>query len=119
MWYCAHAIHFFEYEDGNQSDYHVWEHLYLIEAATPSDAHLAGISRARQDETAEGHSINERPARLKFAGIRKVVECLDLDSTLDRPTHGTELSYSGFVVSELGEFNHLLKGAPARVVYED
>jgi hypothetical protein len=120
MWYCAHAILFFEYEFPPQDHYVVWEHLYLIEATTPAEAHTKAEARARQDESgpAEGLRVNDRPARLRVAGIRKVVECRDLTPD-GQPGDGTELSYSELFVSTPTEFHNLVAGDPADVSYSE
>ena len=48
MWYCVHALLYFRYVDGNQADYTVWEHLYLVAASSPREAHEKGISERQK-----------------------------------------------------------------------
>lgn len=119
MWYCVHAVHFFEYQDGPQSDWLVWEHMYLIEAACPDEAKRKGESRALQDQTPEASrtTVDGKPARLRFTTIRKVVECQDLDPESGLPTDGTELSYSEYAVLTREDFVSLTSGKSATVVY--
>jgi Domain of unknown function (DUF4288) len=121
MWYCIHAILYFEYLDGNQSDYTVWEHIYLVTAPDPRTAYDKGELRAKRDApiSYDGFSIDDRPAQLKFAKIRKVVECQDLNIQNGQPEDGTELSYSEFLISDSTEFENLLANRPATVVYTD
>ena len=121
MWYCVHAILYFEYKDGNQGDYVVWEHLYLIKADNPQEAGDKGKIRAKQDEgdSSGGLTVNERPARLKYAGIRKIVDCQDLDMHTMLPTDGTELSYSELIVESPDEFEKLISGDPAAIIYNE
>jgi hypothetical protein len=118
-WYSVHALHYFEYIDGEQNDHLVWEHVYLIRADSFDQARQRGELRARQDETDSAGSLtlNERPARLRFAAIRKAVECQDLDIQSGLPTDGTELSYSEFNVSSQAEFAKLTAGESASVSY--
>jgi hypothetical protein len=119
MWYCVHAIHYFEYTIPVQSDYLVWEHLYLIKAESREEARDKGEFRARQDESAPGEmsKVNNRSARLRFITIRKVVDCEDLDLDSNYPTDGTELSYSEFIPLNQEEFNKLAHGHAAIVKY--
>jgi hypothetical protein len=118
MWYCVHALHVFEYLDGKQDDYLIWEHLYLIQASSPKDANRKGNARAHQDESRpdQGLMRNDRPARLRFAKIYKVVDCQDLDAN-NNPTDGTELSYSEYLLSNEAEFEKLLANEPAKLEY--
>jgi hypothetical protein len=104
---------------GEQNDYLVWEHIYLIRAESPDHARDRGVLRAEQDETdSQGTLIvNDRPARLRFLGIRKVVECQDLDPQSGLPVDGTELSYSEFQVPNSMELTKLMTGESATVVY--
>ena len=37
-WYSASAIFYFEYKDGKQDDYLVWENVYLLEASSVDEA---------------------------------------------------------------------------------
>jgi hypothetical protein len=118
MWYCVHALLYFTYEDGNQQEYLVWENLYLIEADSPDEAKERGerFGRANESSPEAGLTLNGRPARRRFASIRKVVECVDLDTESGMPTNGTEVSYSEFVVSSV-EFTKLIDAETAEVTY--
>lgn len=117
-WYAVHALHFFQYKNGRQDDYLVWEHVYLIHAESFHDARQRGEQRAKHDEgdSKSTLTLNDRPARLVFARIRKVVECQDLDLESGQPIDGTELSYSEFTTSP-EEFAKLSSGKSAVVVY--
>src|SRR5262245_56427996 len=118
MWYCVHALHYFECQSGSQDSYLVWEHMYLIKANSPDDAKSKGELRAQRDEphTDTRTMLNDRPAQLRFACIRKVVECQDLHILSSMPVDGTELSYSEYSVSP-GEFSNLIEARSAAVVY--
>jgi hypothetical protein len=120
MWYCVHALFYFEYRDGNQDDYLVWENMYLIQATSPDEAKAKGEFQAMKTEKEsedDSLKLNERPARFKFAAIRKVVECQDLDEQTGRPTDGTEISYSEFMVSNKEDFSKLICASTATVDY--
>lgn len=120
MWYCAHALHYFEYKDGKQDEYFVWEHMYLIQARTPEEALSKGEVRGKKDEVYsddEDLRLNERKVRLRFITVRKVVECQDLDEDSETPIDGTELSYSEYSVSSKKDFEKLIHGKTANVDY--
>lgn len=119
MWYCVHALHYFKYIDGTQTEFLVWEHMYLINAASTSEAKRKGELRAKEDEGDSGASLmlNNRPARLEFITVRKVVQCQDLDEQLRMPTDGTELSYSEYLVSNQDDFEKLTNAETATVSY--
>jgi len=121
MWYCAHALHYFEYEDGKQDDYLVQENIYLIQAASPDEAMAKGELQGKTVEThldGSGLRLNDRPARLRFVTIRKVVECQDLDEQTEILTEGgIELSYSEYIISSKDEFEKMIHGKTATVDY--
>ncbi len=119
-WFSVHALHYFEYKQGEQNDFCVFEHVYLIRADSSEEAFQRGKIRAKQDEGDSSGSltINDRAACLRFAGIRVVVECQDLDLETGLPTDGTELTYSEFTVDTRDELAKLIAGEPALVVYD-
>ncbi len=122
MWYCAHAILYWNYvgECKPDDDVLIWEHLYLIEADDAADAHVKAQRRAIEDEsTDDSFTLNDRPARLKFAGVRKVVECQNTYVTHDDPIDGTELSYNTLTVKNLDDLKLLFAGEPVQVEYLD
>ena len=55
MWYCVHALHFFELKQEPQSEFTLWEHMYLIKAGSADEARDKGARRAKQDETESFH----------------------------------------------------------------
>jgi hypothetical protein len=115
--FAAHAIIYVKYDDGNQNNYPVWEHVYLVnavdfdtaevEAKTIVEGHLKVIAEL----TCEG-----RPAHLTFVGIRKVIEINPPDNKLD---HGIEITYSQFEVENDEQLHMLACGESVPVIYED
>jgi len=119
MWYCAHAVLFLQEREGEQKEFVVWEHLYLIEATSPQEAFAKATIRAKQDESNDpSFTLNDRPVDLRFGCIRKVVECQDFDEQ-GRPTDGTELSYTELIVESPQEFTKLVGGESAQVIYNE
>ena len=119
MWYACHAFFYFQYKEGEQTEFSGWENIYLIEAESFDQALVKGKTRALEDEGDSDGSLtcNDRPARLTLAAILKVVECIDLDLETDKPIHGTELSYSDVTVSNRDEFEKLIAGRSAVLTY--
>jgi hypothetical protein len=121
MWYCVHALLHFESNEtnqNNQTETLVWEHMYLIEAHDPDEARDKGEVRARKDESSPSDhvTLDGQPARLRFATIRKVVECQDLDPKTNAPADGTELSYSEYIASP-AQWPKLMDAETADVKY--
>lgn len=115
-WYAAHVILFVEYKDGVQDHYPVWENILLIYAAEINEVAVIAEKRARQDEgdCDNSYTCDGRPARLKFAGIRKIIEC-EADS--GRLSSGREISYGQFEVATADELRLLAEGKEVRVIY--
>jgi len=116
-WYAAHAIMYIKFKDGVQDKYPFWENIILIEAETDDEAFEKAETRAREDEGDSQGSLTyeERPAKWVFAGIRRLVSCVDI---LEQPTDGTEITYLEMEVESEECFTKLLNGEPVKVLYE-
>jgi hypothetical protein len=55
------------------------------------------------------------PATWVFAGLRKLVSCVNPE---ERPEHGTEVTYSQMEVTSEADFKKLVNGEPVMVLYE-
>ena len=123
MWYSVHAIYYFEDKENpeQQNEFVIWENIFLIHADSAEDAGRKGESRAQQDTlgSEDPITLNAKFVDFRFAGIRKIVECQDLDIQSGLPVDGTELSYSEFVIESKEEFEKLVDGEPAEVIYND
>lgn len=128
-WYAAHIIQYVKFLDGIQDRYWVYENVVLVEADSV-DAARAEATRIGQtvydDDGTQGTHLNDRPALLAFAGIRKLVQCenmsgegLGWDDEGFRPTHGTEITYSHLEVDSAEAFDRLLQGESVAVIYEE
>ena len=74
-WFAVHQIEYFKYLEGEQDVFPVYENVFLFEAETPNDA----IKKAKRffdeiDFDDKSLTLNGKPAKSIFAGIRKVVE---------------------------------------------
>lgn len=121
MWYCAHVLHYFQYDDEKQDSFLVQENIYLVQATSPDEAMVKGELQGKKVEQyleGSGLCLNDRPASLRFASVRKVVECQDLDGQVEIPTdEEIELTYSEYIVSSKEEFEKLIHGRTATVDY--
>ena len=70
MWYCAHAIFYFEFKYEEQDSYLVHENVYLIQAIDESSAMEKAIEIAKENEdlSEDNHlELNEKPVRYLFS----------------------------------------------------
>jgi hypothetical protein len=117
-WYAAHIILFFRLKKGNQKRFPIWENIVLIHAQSEEEAFAKAEELGRQDAGDDDGSlrINEEPAELVFAGVRKLVLCQDQDR---RPTDGTEVSYNEMEVRSEEAIHKLVAGEPVSVTIAD
>src|SRR5258707_15486137 len=119
-WFSAHAILYVRFKEGGQSEYPVWENVYLIEAPSSEAALDAARTRAREDEGDSSGSFtwNRRPAEWVFAGVRKLISVSHVGSG-SQPRHGDEVTYSEHVVASMEAVRQLAEGQPVEVRYEE
>jgi hypothetical protein len=91
-WYAAHLILYVRFKTGRQRHYPVWENIVLIRATTAEQAMAKAERRGREDEGDCDGSFrwDGRPAEWVFAGVRKLMRCVDAD---EQPRDGTEVTY--------------------------
>ncbi len=128
MWYAAHIIQYVRFLDGMQDTYPCYENVVLVKANSADEALQAATVIGQTTygiDYGTGFTWNKRPAEWVFAGIRKLIECSNMDvDMLDahdsefRPTHGTEITYSELEVDNAEELRKLVAGAPATIHYE-
>jgi hypothetical protein len=99
----------------------VHENVVLFKASDGNEAihraRLAGEAEAALDDDL---TLSGAPAKMIFAGVRKVIKVsnpppYDLDQ--DRPTDGTEITYSVFEVSDCEALRSLANGEKTEVAY--
>lgn len=128
-WYAAHIIQYARFLNGEQDTYPCHENIVLIEAESEVRAleEAESIGQAHYG-TNYGSSFTweGRPAEWVFAGIRKLIECDNLDPNLPdskdqgfRPTHGTEITYSRLLVADQDDLGKLIHGDTVGVVYDE
>lgn len=112
-WYSAHLIIYFELKDEPQDHFYLWENIVLIKAETTDEAFEKAKLRGQQDEgDDESLTWNGKPARAVFAGVRKLVECLDPE---ERPEDGTEVSYVEIEVASKADIERMIAGDPVEL----
>ncbi len=112
-WFIAHAILYTRFKDGNQNIYPIWENMYLIGGDDSTDVFQKAIDRAKRDtgDSSGSYTYDGRPATWEFAGIRKIIECVD------SPEDGVEVSYSTLEVSTYDALERLARGDTVDVTY--
>ena len=119
-WYAAHLIQYFKYRRRRQRSFLVWENIVLIRARNAEEAHDKAEQISREEEAIldkdKSLRLKGHPAKLLFAGVRKVVECVDPDR---RPGDGTEVSYTEMVLPSEKAVHQLVAGKSVAVRIDD
>lgn len=116
-WFTAHIVMSFQFIDGPQDVYSVWENIVLIKADTKKIAFAKAQKIGFENEEFSGDTtLNDRPVHIVFSGIRKLVTFEDPDS---EPVDGLEISYSEFEMKDQKSFEKFIKGKPVFVKYVD
>ncbi len=117
-WYAAHVLLYVEFLDNIQDYYLVWENICLIKASSVAQAYekadKLGLEQEEFDKDS-GHTLNGRPVRFHFAGIRRLAECIDFD---DGPEDGKEVTYLEYSFKDKATLDALLERREAVVVME-
>lgn len=117
-WYAAHTIMYMKLKEGTQAEYTVYENVILLEAESDDEAEEKAIRRGHDEEGDSDNTLRygDRPATMVFAGVRKVVACVDPES---RPGDGTEITYSVFEVRTPQELSDLASGNEVHLSYKE
>lgn len=120
MWYCAHAI--FYYESPGQGAFRVHENVYLISADNDEHALENAEALASGYEDLTGRLVGEdgRPSLYRFAGIRKLISVASDEDTAEGCLHsGVEVTYSVMAVDTLDQVKRLARGDGVAVLYQE
>src|SRR5262249_12574281 len=116
-WYAAHLIQYFKYREGKQRSIMVWENIVLIRAASADEAYRKAEKIGREDTIDDKTlRVGKHPAKMVFAGVRKIVECVDPKK---RPGGGTEVSYNEMVLRSEEAIRKLAAGEDVPVTLAD
>jgi hypothetical protein len=113
-WYAVHMVQYFKRREGRQRSFLVWENIVLFRAANPREAFEKAKRMGREEEALDDPSLrlNDRLVKKIFAGVRKVVECVDSDK---RPNNRTEVSYTEMVLPSEKAVRNLVAGKAVNV----
>ena len=114
-WYAAHLVMVVRFKEEQQDYFPIWENIVLIEAATIEDAEEKATARGKEDEGDSDGSFtwDGEPATWVFAGIRKLTTCVDSHF---QPKHGTEITYTEFLVESEADLHRFVDGEEVKVV---
>ncbi|WP_164018171.1 hypothetical protein [Pyxidicoccus trucidator] len=128
-WYAASVIQYVELINEPQEEYSVWENVYLFHAVDLASAKTMAETHGREASAAssDGFTVDAKPARLVFGGVRKLLSCAPSpfpfrpggSSDVEEITSGVEATYSSFTVASKTDLDALINGAPVRVLYEE
>jgi hypothetical protein len=123
-WFTAHIILCLRYLDGEQGNYPVMENIVLIEASTSEEAWLKAERKGQTEAIgSECTTRSGRRAVWEFAGIRKVMKCLETFDPGERSEgsseeNGTEVSHSSFSLDSEDSLRKLVNNESVSIVYE-
>jgi len=121
VWYSASIIFFFEYKDGKQDDYVVWENTYLLQANSDEEARKKADEYGRQYEGDSNGTLTleGRPVIQKYGGIRKLMEATNSINIEQNALEGAEITYSEFVVEDRKTLDDLISGKTVKLFYQE
>lgn len=119
-WYTANIVMAIKIIDQLDGELTVYENMVLFEASSMDEAFEKAQKYGAEQILDESMTMNDLPARMSYAGIRKLVAIsnpfpLDLDS--DAPTTGTEVTYSCFALSDKAALDKFIAGDKVEVTY--
>jgi hypothetical protein len=98
-----------------------YENIVLVEAATSTEALVKARDYAKTEVSVEDKiTVNERPVTKSLEGVRKLINISNphpLDPDGDRPTSGTEITYSLFEVPNSEALEKLARGQEVTLRY--
>jgi len=125
-WYAASIVTVIEVLEGEQLTVPVEEAIYLLQGNSREFARKAAmkIGKALEVAGAEGIRWCERPARLRFLGIRKlraIYPPTESNTSIDDavPVHGAEITHSFFEVDSSATAELFAQGKRVAVSYVD
>ncbi len=127
LWFAAHAVYSFELLRGRQTTFTLVENVLLIRARSSKAALVAAIALGKRQQLEDPSlTLDGKPARQKFLGIRKLVTCaadVSDDSSRDgrvREVHsGTEATYLTYRVTGRAALKKLMAGKEAELILEE
>lgn len=108
-WYAAHLVLYVRFKRRPQTRFPVWENIVLVKAKNEEEAFRKAEQRGQEDAGDDDNTFRwgGKPAEWVFAGVRKLVLCVDPET---RPGDGTEVSYTEMVLPSEKAIRQLVAG---------
>jgi hypothetical protein len=119
-WYAAHIVIGFTAE--GRKEVVAWENIILIDADSHEQAEQQAIKIGQEEASLDDAlTVNDRPAKRLFAGVRKVLTIANPDPAqqLLPPVHGSEISFSEFILKDIDELMKLGSGKGVHLRYTE
>ena len=119
-WYVASAVFGTFSADSHEQLLLVEERAYLLSVDHSEDIHQKAESCARSEESSTLLTCDNRSARARFLGIRKIVSVRShiQDRTPgDAPRNGSELTFTFFRLNDENDLAKFLNGETVGVTY--
>ena len=112
-WFTAHLMTYFKLKNAPQDSYTVWENIILIEAIDEAEAmtkaHEFGRREAELDAEDETLTVDDEPAEIIFAGVRKIGTVFHRGQSGNLES-GDEVTFNEFIVPDKQSIEDLLAG---------
>jgi hypothetical protein len=124
-WYAASVVMYFQLQNEPQSEFYIWENVYLVEAPDAASARVKAEALGRLEEGDDDGTLtwNGKPARQVYGGIRKLLSCAPSltgrSADNSRLEDGMEATFSAFTVEGREQLDAFIRGAPVKVIYEE
>ncbi|WP_309709741.1 DUF4288 domain-containing protein [Armatimonas sp.] len=113
-WYVAHVLLATELLEGDLGYYPVWENIYLIHAASGTEAWERAEELGHEEARvgSEGLTFDNQPARWRLVGVRNLIQLLEA------PGDAAEVTWMQYSVKDKADLDRLIGGKPVCVVFE-
>jgi Domain of unknown function (DUF4288) len=123
-YYIAHVIIWVKYKDGNQTEYPVWENIYLIKADTEEEAWEKAEQEGKGYPSPEDDlTVDGRSAEWVYGGVRKVIHSVSgdfINIQIDLAHEDiAELTWNEFTVPDEESLEKLIAGGPVNLSYDE
>lgn len=126
-WFAAHAVYVYEAIRGRQTPITIVENVLLIRAQSAKAALSAALRLARRElKDDPSLTLDGKPARKRFLGVRKIVSCAadafdktSNDGLVREIRSGTEGTYLKYRVSGRAALRSLMAGREVDTSFEE
>jgi len=118
-WYAAHIIMVVEYLDGVQDAYPLWENVVAFKCDSAEEVYdlaEACANRKYSEGLDDGFRCEDRPAILKFVGVRKIMEIIGVGE--GGITSEVEITSSQLEVTTEQDLRSMMNGESVQVLLD-